>query len=196
MAGRVAFDEGDRIRRFGKNLDDPKVALKQIGAMMVAESQLAFKAQKLGKEKWDARAPINVYGIISDFHGGKSKPPERRFERRPALRDTGRLAASIAFNVISKTTVEVGSNLPYAGVHQEGGPIESKPITKAVQEKLGDWLKGNGSAYKKALGFLLNRKLTGETRKGKVVARPFVGVTKQTIEDVLEIVGVKILEVD
>jgi len=188
------FDEGDKMRRFKTNLANPGAALKQIGAFMVSESQRSFKLQKFGKTGWRERAPINVFGIISDFHAGKKAPPNRRFDTRPALRDTGRLAQSIAFKV-SGDTVTVGSNLPYAGVHQHGGPVESLPITQAVQTALGKWLQGKGSELQEKLGPLLSPSKTGKTLKMEVPARPFVGVTKQTEADILEAIGVKIFEV-
>ena len=68
-------------------------------------------------------------GIIADLHAGKKVPAARRLEPRPALRDTGRLANSIAFRVAGDS-VEVGSNVEYAGTHHHGGETESKPITK------------------------------------------------------------------
>ncbi len=191
----ATFDEGDKVRRWKRNLDNPSAALKQIGALMTAESQRAFKRQQFGKEAWEPRGPVNVFGIISDFHAGKRNPPQRRFERRPALRDTGRLAASIAFNLLGTKVVEVGSNLPYAGVHHKGGEVESLPITEQVQDLLGRWLKGKGSEHKERLGYLLNKKYLGETLKMEVPERPIVGVTKQTLADVKEAVGVKIMEV-
>ena len=192
----ATFDEGERMRRWGRNLDDPKKALKQIGALMVAESQQAFKAQQFGKTKWPPRGAVNTFGIIADFAAaGKSEPPKRRFQTRPALKDTGRLAASISFKLRGSTAVDVGSNLSYAGVHQVGGAVESEKVTKDVQSALWKWLQGSGSKHKARLGWLLNRKFTGKTIKGEVPARPFVGVTKQTIRDVIEVVGVKILGV-
>jgi phage gpG-like protein len=191
---RAQFEPGGKVQRIEANLDRPNAALKQIGALMVSESQQAFKAQKFGKDSWEARAPINVYGIIADFAEGKKKPPDRRFERRPALRDTGRLAASIAFQVISDDTVEVGTNLEYASVHQAGGRIESKKITPAVRKALWAWLKKQGRELKSELGFLLNKKFENKTLVGEVQARPFIGVTQQTIEDVKEAVGVYIME--
>ena len=190
----ATFDPGEKVGRWGRNLDNPQAALKQIGAMMVAESQRAFKLQKFGKHKWDARAVPNVYGIISDFHQGRRKPVARRFEDRPALRDTGRLAQSIAFKV-SGMSVTVGSNLDYAGTLHAGGKIESKPINSQVRQLLWKWLKRAGKAWKNDLGWLLNKKFKDTTLKGEVEARPFIGITAQTRRDVKEAIGVRIFEV-
>jgi phage gpG-like protein len=194
MAGRAHFRKGGKIERIEKKLTNPEAALKQIGALMVAESQRAFKEQQFGTKKWDGRSPVNVFGIIADFHEGKRKPPARRFEARPALRDTGRLASSIAFKV-SGMMVEVGTNLDYANVHQTGGDVESKPITATVQKLLWSWLKKQSSQLKARLGFLLNKKYTGEKLKGKVPARPFIGITDTTRKNVSRMVGVHIMEV-
>ena len=192
---KATFKKGAKIERWEESLDNPRVALKQIGALMVAESQRSFRDQKHGEDKWEERAPINVYGLIADFAKG-SKPPARRFESRPALRDTGRLAGSIAFRVLGRTAVEVGSNLEYAGTMQHGGPIESETITESMQKAIGKWLKTKkGVGFKDQLGWLLNKKFTGETLKGEVPARPFVGITKQTLDDVLVTVKVAIMEV-
>ena len=188
------FDPGDKVRRIQRNLEQPTEALTQIGALMVAESQAAFRNQRHGKSEWDARSPVNTLGIIADFHAGKKAPPARRFESRPALRDTGRLAASIAFKLATADTVEVGSTLPYAAVHHHGGVSESQPINDQVRRLLGAWLKRKGKPYRKRLGWLLNKKFAGETIKTRVPKRPIVGITQQTMEDVREAVGVRIME--
>lgn len=190
---KANFQKGAKVERWEKAIDNPSGALTKIGALMVAESQRAFREQKHGRKAWKARAPVNVYGIIADFTKG-STPPRRRFETRPVLHDTGRLARSVAFKV-SGNFVEVGTNLDYASVHNFGGPIESQPITKAVQEALNKWLKPKDKGLKKSLGWLLNKKYTGETLTGEVSARRFVGITKSTIEDVREAIGIEIMEV-
>lgn len=190
---RSTFDPGAKMERWSKALDHPRGALKQIGAIIVAESQNAFREQKHGRDKWDARASVNVYGIVADFAKGGT-PPARRFERRPVLRDTGRLGNSLAFQVRGTRVVEAGTNLDYATVHQYGGPIESETITRSMQRALWRWLKPKDKGIKASLGFLLNRKFTGERLKGEVPARPFVGITKDTREDVREVVGVEIME--
>ena len=188
------FEKGAKIERWEKNLDSPDVALRQVGALMVAESQRSFRDQKFGEDAWAPRGKINVFGIIADFYEGKKSPPARRFESRPVLRDTGRLAASISFRMAGVDIVEVGSNLPYAPVLHHGGEIESKPINEQVRTALNEWLKSKGRPYRKQLGWLLNKKYEGKTLKGKVPPRPIVGITKQTIEDVKEAVAVKIME--
>lgn len=188
------IEKGAKIERWENNLDNPSAALKQVGILMTAESQRAFKEQKLGDKAWEPRAPVNVFGILADFAAGKKEPPARRFEQRPALRDTGRLAASISYKLQGTNIVEVGSNLPYAGVHQHGGPVKSETITPDVRRLLWGWLKGKGRKWRGRLGWLLNKKFEGKQLEGKVPARPIVAITKQTIEDVKEVVGVKIME--
>lgn len=186
-------DKGAKVERWERNLENPGAALRQVGAMMVSESQAAFRAQRLGDTEWDERRPINILGIIADFHEGKKDPPARRFERRPALRDTGRLASSIAFRLVGTEVVEVGSNLPYAALHHHGGTAESKPINQQVRTLLADFLRRR-KQYRKGLGWILNQKFEGKTIRQKVPARPIVGITKQTIADVQEAVAVKIME--
>jgi phage gpG-like protein len=193
---RVTFKPGAKIKRWEAQLDDPKKALKQIGVLLVAASQASFKAQKLGDEKWDERRVPNVFGIVSDFHAGKAKPPARRFQDRPALRDTGRLAQSIAFKLESAKVVAVGSNLPYASVHQFGGPVESLPVTKTIQKRIAKWLVKSGRKWANDLQFLISSKMTGKQLKGEVPARPFVGLTKQVSDDIVQVVGREVMEID
>lgn len=189
------FSPGAKIQRIKRSLQDPTPALKQIGAMMAAESQQAFRDQSFGGVAWNPRGQVNIFGILADFAAGRKNPPSRRFERRPALRDTGRLAASIAWQVIGGDTVEVGSNLEYAGVHQHGGEVESEKITAKIQDSLWAWLKKQGKERKRQLGWLINKKWRGQKLKMEVPARPFVGLTDQTRKDVLRTIGVKLLEV-
>ena len=194
MPGRVTFIKGAKVGRIEKNLDDPQAALKQIGVLMVAESQRAFKAQQFGKKKWDQRAPVNVFGIIADFTAGKTKPPDRRFDQRPALRDTGRLSSSIAYQVTGKI-VEVGTNLEYAAVHQTGGETESKPLTESVQKKIARWLKKQSTELQDRLGWLTDEERRGDTLTQTVPARPFIGITPETRKTIKKAIGVKIMEV-
>lgn len=194
MAGRATFRKGAKVERIENKLGNPQAALKQIGVLMVAESQRAFKDQAFNGVKWLPRSDVNLFGIIADFAAGK-KPPARRFERRPALRDTGRLAASINFQLVGTNVVEVGTNVPYASVHQFGGPVESATITAEMQKSIWAWLKRQSVQLKRRLGFILNKKFTNTKLAGEVPARKFVGITRQTREYVRRAVGVEIMEV-
>lgn len=186
MAG--TFDEGDKLRRWFKGLEKPEKALKQIGILMVAESTDAFKAQQFGRERWPARGKVNVYGIISDMTNSKT-PPARRFQDRPVLKDTGRLSSTIAHRLIGTHEVEVGSNLPYSGVHNYGGKVESDPITETVQKRLSRWLRTQPFKIQSKLAWLLRPSQKGKTLKTEVPAREFVGINKQTVLDIVEVVG-------
>ena len=194
MPGRVTFRPGAKVKRLEKNFDDPKDALKQIGALVVAESQRAFKAQEFNRRAWPERSSVNVFGIIADFHMGRRKPPARRFETRPALRDTGRLASSIAFEVRGKA-VEIGTNVEYAAVHQTGGETESKPITAKVQAAIAAWLKSQPESLKDRLGWLTSPEATDQTLTMRVPARPFIGLTANTRKAIRKTLGVKVFEV-
>lgn len=194
MSG-AEFEPGAKLGRWEEHLTRPEAALKQIGAMMTAESQQAFRDQKFGDKAWAPRSVPNVMGIIADFAAGKKNPPARRFESRPAMVDTASMRNSIAFRLVSQQVVEVGVNRPQANVLHAGGAIESKPIDERVRQGLMAWFKGQGKQWRSRLGWLLNPKFAGQTLKSKVPARPMVGVTKQTIEDVQDAVGLRIMEV-
>lgn len=190
---RVTFTRGEKFERVMKDLIDPGVALKQIGILLVAESQRAFKMQQHGDKPWDARAPVNIFGIISDFAQGKAKPAARRFETRPALRDTGRLASSIAFQVTGNT-VEWGTTVEYAAVHQHGGETKSEKMTGTVRRKLWKWLKRQDTEMKRRVGWVLNAKFRDESITQNVPARPFLGITPATRKAVAKMIGVEIME--
>lgn len=190
---RVTFKKGKKMERVERNLKNPVAALGQIGALLVAESQRSFREQQFDGQVWDARAPVNVFAIIRDFSEGKRKPPNRRFEMRPALRDTGRLASSIAFQVHGDT-VEVGTNVEYAAVHQTGGVTESERLTSKARSGLWKWLKKQPLELKRRLGWVLNKKFRGEKLKQEVPARPFLGITDNARKGVRKIIGLEIVE--
>ena len=195
MAGKVKATTSGKGRKVEKNLNNPEGIMKMIGALMVADSQKAFKDQAFMGKTWPPRGPVNTMGILRDFANGVVNPPKRRFERRPALRDTGKLSASISFRVVGKNTVEVGSNLPYASVHQKGGETESPKITKAIQEALAKWLRKKPQDIKLKLEWITNPMFTNSVIKTRVPARPFIGLTQQTIRYVRQNLGRKLTEV-
>ena len=191
---RVKFNPGRKVKRIQKKLEDPRVILTQIGVLMVAESQAGFKRQMFGGVRWKERAVPNVFGILQDLSQG-SKIPSRRMEPRPALRDTGALAKSIAFKVYGKSSVAVGSALKYADVHNRGGKVTSPKITQPMQIALWKWLKRKPKEIRAKLGWLVSPNALGKKLTGTVSKRQFIGLTRSTKAAVKRLLGVTVMEV-
>lgn len=220
-----ALVEGGRLRVLRGLLEDPRFVLTQIGALLVKQSQRAFREQRMGGVKWKDRGETgmnpNWPAIIADFASGKASPPERRFQDRPVLVDTGMLKKSVTFKLRGSDTVEVGSMLPYAGVLHAGGESKTKALTKAVQDRIQEWIdKKQGSARKargkqwgvgttdkqmrsaakaaqggdraKKLRWLLSPSLTGQQLTIRHPARPIVGVPADLAKEIEREVGVKV----
>jgi phage gpG-like protein len=178
----------------------PPDLLANIGKLIVATSQQAFDDQGLGEFKWAPRYPrqsspkVNIAGIVEDFRKGVN-PPVRRFEDRPALVDVGTLSGRLTYRVIDDLTVEAGSYLPYAGVHQHGGESR-QTIDATVRANLATWLKTKRRSHKrkvrkgeresgqepfsKKLGFLFRE----DELVTQIGARPFVGITPELQVDI------------
>lgn len=148
--GPASFDPGPRLRALAELLDRPRGVLEAIGGFIVKESGKAFREQRLGNFPWKPRVNPNWPALLRDAESGAARPPQRRFQERPALMDTGLLARSIAHQVVSNTDVEVGVAgvaKAYADIHQVGGKSQSVVVTKAIQHRLWGWIKGSdGSA--------------------------------------------------
>lgn len=116
--------------------------------------------------------------------------------------DEGELARSVSWRKAGSDSVEAGSTVPYAAVHQHGGETV-QPVTAETKARLWKWLKGRrNSARRKGggraaaessfkalharLGFLLNRN-THELVT-KVHRRPFVGITDGDADEIRELV--------
>lgn len=174
--------------RLKRALENPRRALGRIGARLQNESAQAFNNQGLGEIAWslpyDGAEPfINVAATLGDFAAGLKKPRNRVF-RRAALRQSGDLSKSIEYNVLDDKTVEVGSGLPYAGLHQRGGKSVVR-ITKAGQIALAKWLKSKaGKPYTDRLGAFVTR----QRHEIRVQPRPFIGITDDARADITEIV--------
>jgi phage gpG-like protein len=192
---RVTYEPGRILERCQAVLEANKTdILRGIGMIMVSESQDAFKRQEFGGRSWAPRKDVNIFGLIADFAAGRKEPFKRRFQTRPALMDTGQLRMTLNFKVAGDDAVVVGSALPYAEDHQYGGETESEKITEPMQDAIRKWLSGKGKKYEKRLGWLTAPKFTNQTIIGRVHRRRFLGVTKRTIADVEDMIGVTLKE--
>jgi phage gpG-like protein len=102
---------------------------KQLGAA-------AASLERLAKVLWDREPTMDAIGAYMV----SSKPSYRaRTEGGVTLSDRGHLKASLA-HLAGRDTVEVGTNMIYAGIHQMGGVIEAKNAL-ALRFKVGkQWL--------------------------------------------------------
>lgn len=105
-------------------------------------------------------------------HGGKT------------LIETQRMFQSLAFNAWD-TGVEIGTNVPYAAIHQLGGTIEVKPHTQVLHFKqharTGKMLPG----FRKAKNATLAMKAEVGAHTIKMPARPFLGLDDDDAREVV-----------
>jgi len=185
----IRIDAGDTegvVRILGA-LKDKQGLLEQVGNVIVEDAHHAFYAQRHGKELWPHRYPnqqppyLNIAGTIEDFSRGKDAPKDRRFTPSPALRDTNQLINSIAFQVTGEDSVEVGTTVPYASVHNFGG-VSSQRVTGETKNRIAKWLlTPKGRAYRDKLLPVLKKNLT--TWDTQVVRRQFIGLTSDLAND-------------
>lgn len=118
--------------------------------------------------------------------------PSQRAQRQggQTLLDTGRLMKSAAMPEVSGNTITLGSNLPYAAVHQYGfeGDVTVKSFTRKVRSrsvygKAEKVNKKTGEIYigreMKAQGIAVVRSFV---RHMKIVARPFLGIQDEDVD--------------
>lgn len=84
--------------------------LNRIGSYVASQFQARFKQQP-----WPERRVPNVGAIVRYLSRGQVRPdlPERYFQSRPVLQDTGRLRQSITHRLDSSKSVAIGTNVAY-----------------------------------------------------------------------------------
>lgn len=153
-SGRLArealrLEEGRIFLAIRRRLENPRTLMEGIGALLVAYSGEAFRRQALGPIRWKTRAETKMVpnwpGLIRDAASGRTTPPPERFLPGPVLQDKGDLARSIASQVVSDDTVEVGVTGPakaYGDALHSGKPTLTDTLTRGVQKKLAEWIRG------------------------------------------------------
>lgn len=195
----IKMDSAD-VKRLRDRIHDLTPILDTIGNTMVSHSQEAFKKSQFGTFRWPkqygSQSPyIHRAGALQDLLSGGSIKA-RRFERGNPLIDAGHLSGSLDYRVVGGDTVEYGSALPYAGLHQTGGTSE-QTVTKEAKKRLGKEFKkarkAGGTRYEqiKKLAILFHL----ATMKTKVFRRPFVGTTDEMENDIRENIEQAILDV-
>lgn len=182
MAKRLIQLEIRGVRLLLDRLEDLTPVLNGAGAYLVSRAQRSFREQRRGSKSWPERMTPNVPGIVSDLNRGAT-PPQRRFESRPALTDTGRLRGSITWSTRGGKEAIVGTTLPYARKQQFGLPSRHQ-LTKPGQDRLADLLKSRPE-LRPSLGWLFHT----PSFDVKPQARPFLMVTDEDSEVVLGMVS-------
>lgn len=144
MEGRIEFRDGalkDALHEIGQRAAELTPLMDMIGSQLVSSAQSRIGGSNIGPD-------------------GVPWPPSLRAREDGGrtLYDTGRLRESIV-SAASAREVEVGSNLPYAGIHQFGGEIVPK-VAGALSFRLA-----NGQ-------FVTCGKVT-------IPARPYLGISDE-----------------
>lgn len=120
-----------------------------------------------------ARLVANTLGRFEDGRDPAGVPWKRsaRAKRQAGqtLIDSGRLRSSITFRLPSATSLEVGTNVVYAAVHQFGATIRPKA--------------------KKALRFNIPGVGWRQAAEVKIPPRPFLGFSADDFDDVSDILA-------
>lgn len=177
-----------------------RVLLKQCGAVMLATTQRTFATSRDPWGKlWPSRYPsqeapkFNVAGAIQDLLEG-NRVKDRRFDDKPPLKDRGILARS--FSSASKAlafpdtyTVECGTTVDYAAVHQWGGTSEIKVLTRDFKIKLAAFLMTKrGRTVRHHMAHLLKEKEYSQ----EILQRAFLGIPPEDalkFKDIIERAG-------
>jgi len=153
-------------RAFSQGLD-LRPLMHRLGVFVVSKVVQRFRTQRIGNEAMPPRGSsdenyANIPAIIRYLQKGQGSPdiPDRYFQRRPALIDTGRLMHSITYQVDSDSSFKVGTNVNYAAKQFLGGsetmPGAGRGGDKTVRSGLAKYLKRNKDK-RKALGHLFSK---------------------------------------
>lgn len=201
------------IIQLSRSISTPKWVqesiLKGAGGLALAQAQRAFKEQQLEDKRWPERYPkqkepfVNIAGVVADFLEGRKKPPDRRFDRRPAGIDTAETLRSLTPGKSMRMdgqAVVVGTPFVKKGSKIQFGGRSRQPVNKQVKDLLGEHLKRGRkrikAGYKKSqpptkqdaglakLGWLMNKN-TKELVTNSV-PRPYLGLTHELTEKIID----------
>lgn len=205
MARTVRATSGADVREIETRARDANALGTLVVRHLESGAQRAFVEQRLGDRVWPRRYPsspdpfVNKASLLDWLNDG-GNILDRHFDRRPALMGSGVLAGSISGRVRGNVA-EVGSAVPYAGLHQWGG-TSTQPVTETAKSTIakfigwekdseGDWVpkarqgarqKENAEKY----GSQLLHLLFASELATEVVQRPFLGITDEMERDIVE----------
>lgn len=177
----ISIDDAElrkAIDRLYDRMSDLTPAMQSIGDYMVTATRDRFDTQTAPDGiKWEKLSPryaarkARMRGVV---FGGK-----RVLALRGTLRDTIRYQAS-------RSDVVIGSNQPYAAIHQFGGDIQNKGGSRTLNFKVG---RNGRSRFAKRSRANFQQTVNVGASSATIPARPFLGVSAQDEQEILKILG-------
>jgi len=99
------------LKKAGNKAKDLRIPLKRCGILMLRSIDKNFRAEGRPK-RWAPLSPMTIAMRRKEGRGAK------------ILQDTGHGKGSIVYKVVSNQKVQIGTNLGYMKIHQEGGSIK------------------------------------------------------------------------
>ncbi|MBF0095530.1 MAG: phage virion morphogenesis protein, partial [Alphaproteobacteria bacterium] len=178
----VTIDTGDAtgaLHRLAAAASDLSPAWDRIGLELVASTQQRFASgTDLQGRPWAALAPATVKQKLKS---GKTK----------TLIHTGHLLGSIHFRRAPGDArggggVDIGSDRPYAAIHQFGGSITHHARSQPVYRRAKDVERGDARFVKRSQSDFMTYHEVGE-HSSTIPARPFLGLDDQDHAQVLRV---------
>ena len=102
------------LKKAGDKAKDLRIPLKRCGILMLSSIDKNFREE--GRPtRWAPLSPMTLAMRRKEGKGAK------------ILQDTGHGKGSIVYEVVSNQKVQIGTNLGYMKIHQEGGSIKIPP---------------------------------------------------------------------
>ena len=188
----------DALNQDFKAFGNFTIPMKQSGVHMLRETDKNFRAAKSpDNKKWKPLSPITPLGRVK---AGGARP----------LQDTGLLKNSVTFKPVGSNKIIIwavrkSGGRDLAAVHQFGATIKPKtkkwltvPISKLVRLTTAGELHRQKKTFiitsKKGTPIIMLKTTGGKaipvyylTKKVEIPARPFLGFSKENIEDIEKI---------
>jgi len=162
---RAVLAKLKQLEDMGRDFREP---MNQAGLYMMRETEKNFRSQK--------SPDGSAWSPLADSTQAKRRKWKKSQHSNRTLQDTGTLMNSLinqshsnAIFRVSQHSVELGTNVPYAGVHQFGGSTGAFTI-KPKNKKALRWMGVNGHFV-----FARSVKHPGF----QIPARPFLGINEK-----------------
>jgi phage virion morphogenesis protein len=177
----VRIDDAELRKAIDRVIDhmaDLTPAMQEIGDYMITATRSRFDTETAPDgSKWAALSPryaARKARMRSVVDGGK-----RILAKRGTLRDTIRYKAS-------RSDVVIGSDRPYAAIHQFGGDIQNKGGSRTLNFKVG---RNGRSRFAKRGKANFQQTVNVGASSATIPARPFLGISADDQQEIIRILA-------